>query len=188
MNSAFFAGFTSDLTDPETWSSFLRSRNLSEVATPPLCIDGEALFWQMMTESRTPNRPVVSAIRKLRATGRYKVAALTNDYQFPRDHPLADKSELKGLFDVFVSSSECGMRKPEKGIYRLVLERLGVAPAEAVFLDDLGLNLKAARELGIITVRVPLEETWRALRELEGVLGEKLLDEEEEPVEEKAKL
>lgn len=187
MNSAFFAGFTSDLTNPETWSSFLRSRNLPEVATPPR-IDGEALFWQMMTESRVPNPPVVAAIRKLRATGRYKVAALTNDFQFPRDHPFADRSELRGLFDVFISSSECGMRKPEKGIYRLVLERLGVAPGEAVFLDDLGLNLKAARELGIITVRVPLEETWRAVRELEGVLGEKLLDEEEEPVGEKAKL
>ena len=80
------------------------------------------------------------------------------------------------------------MRKPERGIYRLVLERLGVAPGEVVFLDDLGLNLKAARELGIITIRVPLEETWRAVRELEGVLGEKLLDEGEKPVGEKAKL
>ncbi|PUU81377.1 HAD-like domain-containing protein [Tuber borchii] len=188
MNSGFFAGFTSDLTNPETWNSFLRSRNLPEAATPPPRIDGEALFWQMMTESRVPNLPVVAAIRKLRATGRYKVAALTNDFQFPQDHPFADRSELRGLFDVFVSSSECGMRKPERGIYRLVLERLGVTPGEAVFLDDLGLNLKAARELGIITVRVPLEETWRAVRELEAVLGEKLLDEEEEPVGEKAKL
>ncbi|CUS14065.1 unnamed protein product [Tuber aestivum] len=189
MDSAFYTGFTSDLTNPETWSSFLRSRNLPEAtATPPPRIDGEVLFWQMMTESRVPNPPVIAAIRRLRATGRYKLAALTNDYRFPRDHPFADNSGLRGLFDVFVSSSECGMRKPERGIYRLVLERLGVAPGEAVFLDDLGLNLKVARELGIITIRVPLEESWRAVRELEGVLGERLLDEGEGAGGEKAKL
>ncbi|CAZ81697.1 unnamed protein product [Tuber melanosporum] len=181
MDSTFYTGLTSDLTSPETWSSFLRSRNLPSGAASPLPhIDGETLFRRMMTESRAPNPPVIAAIGKLRATGRYKLAALTNDYQFPSGHPFADNLGLRGLFDVFVSSNECRMRKPERGIYRLVLERLNVAPGEAVFLDDLGLNLKAARELGIITVRVPLEETWRAVRELEGVLGEKLLDEEDE--------
>ncbi|RPA91126.1 HAD-like protein [Choiromyces venosus 120613-1] len=188
MNSTFYNGFTSDLTNPKTWTSFLRSRNLPST-TPLPSINGEALFWQMMTKSRAPNPPIVSAIRKLRATGRYKLAALTNDYQFPKDHPFSDNSQLRELFNVFVSSSECGMRKPEEGIYKLALERLGVEAGEAVFLDDLGVNLKTAKGLGIVTVRVPLQETWRAVKELEGVLGEVLLDgKEEEEGGEKARL
>lgn len=83
---------------------------------------------------------VIEAIRKLRQTGRYKLGALTNDYRYPDGHPYADNSELRALFDVFVSSSESGMRKPEHGFYKLALERLGVEDAtKVVFLDDIGM-------------------------------------------------
>ena len=50
-----------------------------------------------------------------------------------------------------------GVRKPEQPIYHLVLERLGVEPSEAVFLDDIGSNLKTASEMGISTIKVPAE-------------------------------
>ena len=49
-----------------------------------------------------------------------------------------------------------GVRKPDSAIYRLTLERLGVEPSEAVFLDDIGSNLKTAREMGIHTIKVTL--------------------------------
>ena len=49
-----------------------------------------------------------------------------------------------------------GMRKPEERIYKLTLEKLDVDPQNCVFLDDLGMNLKPAKELGIKTIKVHL--------------------------------
>jgi len=57
-------------------------------------------------------------------------------------------------FDVVVESSKIGVRKPEPAFYRTACELLGVAPAECVFLDDLGINLKPAREMGMTTIKV----------------------------------
>ena len=68
------------------------------------------------------------------------------------------------LFDLVVESSVEGIRKPNPRIYELACERLGVAPARAVFLDDLGINLKPARELGMQTIKVLNEE--QAIEEL----------------------
>ena len=67
-----------------------------------------------------------------------------------------------------------GLRKPDPRIYTLTCERLGVTPSEAVFLDDIGSNLKAARALGMTTIKVDRPE--QALEELAGVIGLKLVD------------
>ncbi|HKA92206.1 MAG TPA: HAD-IA family hydrolase, partial [Acidimicrobiia bacterium] len=72
-------------------------------------------------------------------------------------------------FDVVVESAVEGLRKPDPRIYLLVCERLDVAPAAAVFLDDLGANLKPARELGMTTIKVGDPDA--ALAELASVLG-----------------
>ncbi len=61
------------------------------------------------------------------------------------------------------------MRKPERRFYELACEQLEVEPAECVFLDDLGVNLKPAREMGMTTIKV--EDPDVALAELEQVLG-----------------
>ena len=71
---------------------------------------------------------------------------------------------LRGEFDVFVESSVVGMRKPDPRIYLHACEALKVTPPEAIFLDDIGSNLKAARALGMTTIKV--EEPGRALAEL----------------------
>ena len=68
-----------------------------------------------------------------------------------------------------VESAVEGLRKPDPRIYALVCERLAVTPPATVFLDDLGANLKPARELGMTTIKVA--ETDVALAELEDVLG-----------------
>jgi len=81
---------------------------------------------------------------------------------------------LSDRFDVFVESSVEGLRKPDPRIYTLTCERLGVTPSEAVFLDDIGSNLKAARALGMTTIKVDRPE--QALEELAGVIGLKLVD------------
>ena len=91
------------------------------------------------------------------------VAALTNNWA----HEGGGGSEtdaLRDLFDVFVESSKVGLRKPDPRIYAHVCEALAIAPRDAVFLDDIGRNLKTARELGMTTIKV--DEPEQALAQL----------------------
>jgi putative hydrolase of the HAD superfamily len=110
---------------------------------------------------------MVSAIRAIRTRG-IKTGALTNNWA---DDPARSdrKSPITDWFDVVVESAVEGLRKPDPRIYRLVCERLGVAPTATVFLDDLGANLKPARELGMTTIKVADPDA--ALAELGAALG-----------------
>jgi epoxide hydrolase-like predicted phosphatase len=78
------------------------------------------------------------------------------------------------MFHVFVESSAVGLRKPDPRIYQLTCRQLGVEPPQAVFLDDIGRNLKSARALGMTTIKV--DDPDMALRELGAVLGLDLID------------
>ncbi|MGH9029422.1 MAG: HAD-IA family hydrolase, partial [Acidimicrobiales bacterium] len=101
----------------------------------------------------------------------FKTALLTNNFVAVETHGAsrrADHEEVLALFDVIVESSVTGIRKPDPRFYRLACDQLQVEPDQAVFLDDLGVNLKPARELGMVTIKV--EDTARALAELEQVL------------------
>jgi putative hydrolase of the HAD superfamily len=110
---------------------------------------------------------MVGAIGSIRRHG-LKTAVLTNNWAGdPTDNDRV--SALGDWFDVVVESAVEGLRKPDPRIYRLVCERLEVEPAATVFLDDLGANLKPARELGMTTIKVA--EPDAALAELESVLG-----------------
>ena len=73
------------------------------------------------------------------------------------------------MFDVVVESSKLGVRKPEPRFYELACELLEVDPGACVFLDDLGINLKPARDMGMTTIKV--EDPGAALGELEAVVG-----------------
>lgn len=112
-----------------------------------------------------PRPAMLEAIRRIRARG-LRAGALTNNWATERSEPA---HELKDLFDAFIESSKVGLRKPDPRIYQLACHSLGVAPTEAVFLDDIGRNLKAARELGMRTIKVDAPEP--ALAELSGHLG-----------------
>jgi epoxide hydrolase-like predicted phosphatase len=107
---------------------------------------------------------MLEAVRRIRARG-LLAAALTNNWAGEGDATRA----LEPHFDVFVESSAVGLRKPDPRIYAYACERIGVEPREAVFLDDIGRNLKPARELGMLTIKV--DEPEGALAELEEVLG-----------------
>lgn len=76
------------------------------------------------------------------------------------------------LFDVVIESSKVGLRKPDPAIYRLACEKLGVAPERTVYLDDLGINLKPARAMGMTTIKVGSPDV--ALGYLETILGMRL--------------
>lgn len=72
-------------------------------------------------------------------------------------------------FDAVIESSRIGVRKPEPRFFELACAQLGIAPGQAVYLDDLGTNLKSARAMGMRTIKV--EDPAVAIGELESVLG-----------------
>jgi putative hydrolase of the HAD superfamily len=113
---------------------------------------------------------MVEAVR--RCHERLITACLTNDWvphgdRTERVQPGLD--EVMGLFHHVVESSVVGVRKPDPRFYEIACELAGVEPAEVVFLDDLGVNLKPARAMGMTTIKVG--DPAIALRELEAVVG-----------------
>jgi putative hydrolase of the HAD superfamily len=137
----------------------------AEMAAKGVSVSGLHLMERL--SNATAIRPAaVKAIRALRAASR-KVAALTNNWV---SEDQGTKMEaLRAEFDVFIESTKVGLRKPDPRIYQLACSQLGVSPAETVFLDDIGLNLKAARELGMTTIKVVSLDV--ALGELETHVG-----------------
>ena len=73
-------------------------------------------------------------------------------------------------FDHVIESAKAGMRKPEPRIYEMMCEALAVSPERCVFLDDLGVNLKPARAMGMTTIKVPLGDVTPAIDELGALL------------------
>ncbi len=111
---------------------------------------------------------MVEAVRRCKA--HFKTGLLTNNFVTPISASgVSALSDVLVLFDVVVESSVVGVRKPDERFYLLACEALGTAPTEAVFLDDLGVNLKPARSLGMTTIKVT--DTADALDQLEHVLG-----------------
>ena len=130
-----------------------------------IAIDGRVLMARI-AEASVPRPLMLEAIRRLRAAG-LRVAALTNNWVAETPAVAASetvKSRLAAHFDVVVESAVVGLRKPDPRIYALVCDRLGVEPARVAFLDDIGRNLKPARELGMATIKV--DDPEQALREL----------------------
>jgi putative hydrolase of the HAD superfamily len=78
-------------------------------------------------------------------------------------------AEVMALFDLVVESSVEGVRKPNPEIYTRTCKRLGVACSDAIFLDDLGINLKPAKALGMRTIKVVSEA--QAIDDLAGITG-----------------
>jgi epoxide hydrolase-like predicted phosphatase len=182
LDSQFFAEFARDIRKRSVWKRFHEEKGLQLLSydNAPPRIDAESLFWDMMERGQKRVDVVMAAVQRLRDQG-VRVGALTNDYPYPEGHPYAQgKNELRELFDVYVSSAETGMRKPERGIYLKAMEMVGLKEGEGAkvaFLDDIGANLKTARELGWNTVRVKIGETKKAVRELEEIVGLPLLEE-----------
>jgi putative hydrolase of the HAD superfamily len=116
---------------------------------------------------------MITAIKKIRAHG-LLTAALTNNWPSGDGNGTSASVAALDVFDVVVESAREGMRKPDPRIYGLTCERLGIAPTDAVFLDDIGANLKPARAMGMTTIKV--DDVTQALRELEAVLGFELGD------------
>lgn len=109
---------------------------------------------------------MLRAVRRCREHG-LRTALLTNNV-VAMDGWHAEVA-LDELFDVVIESSKVGVRKPDPAAYELVLQELDVPASEVVFLDDLGVNLKPARTMGMRTIKV--SEPEQALSDLETLLG-----------------
>lgn len=113
-----------------------------------------------------PRPAMVRAIERLRDGG-LRIGALTNNWAATDGRERL--TTTSPIFDVVVESAVEGLRKPDPAIYELVCDRLAVEPAACVFLDDLGVNLKPARAMGMTTIKVIEPRT--ALAELSGHVG-----------------
>jgi putative hydrolase of the HAD superfamily len=78
-------------------------------------------------------------------------------------------TEVMAMFDHIIESAKIGLRKPDPRIYRMMIEALGVDPKACVYLDDLGVNLKPARDMGMTTIKVV--NGPQAITELEAATG-----------------
>jgi putative hydrolase of the HAD superfamily len=126
-------------------------------------IDAHAVLGLLAGE---PRPVMVEALRRLRTAG-LPIGLLTNNIDpMPREGEIG---EVLAFFDAVVESSVEGIRKPEPEIYRRALDRLGVPADGTAYLDDLGVNLKPARSLGMHTIKVG--DPHRALAELEQLIG-----------------
>jgi putative hydrolase of the HAD superfamily len=112
-----------------------------------------------------PRPAMIDAVRRTRE--HYLVALATNNFLPARSSAGATAGVLD-LFDHVFESSRLGVRKPEPAFFEHCCTELGIVPVEAVFIDDLGINLRPARELGMTTIKFVTEE--QALDDLETAL------------------
>ena len=124
-------------------------------------------------------RPEMVAVLKRLMHEGYKIGCITNNVKTGSGAGMArspDKAAaveaVMELFSHVIESSKVGIRKPDPEIYKMACTALDVGAERTVFLDDLGVNLKPARALGMATIKVTGAE--QAISELETLLGHPL--------------
>lgn len=129
-------------------------------------VDGRAVIGCLHGEVRPQ---MVEALR--RCNMHFGTALLTNNFVTgtPEWSSGGSFAELMPMFDVIVESSTAGCRKPETRFYEVALDQMGVDARQVVFLDDLGINLKPARQMGMTTIKVGDPDV--AIDELSAALG-----------------
>ncbi len=174
---------TVNATDPDTnaWAALERSEVSLEEFGRRFALESKALGHEVdggdvlaLLQGRLRPR-MVEAVR--RCSDRLTTGLLTNNFVLPAD-PVdgqahvdreGEMAEVLGLFDAVIESSKVGVRKPDPRFYELACERLRIEPREAVFLDDLGVNLKPAKAMGMTTIKVV--DPDEAITALESVVG-----------------
>ena len=163
--------------DSNAWAALERSevdldgfaeRFEAEAAAAGHAVDARAILGLLSGEVRPE---MVAALRAIKAAG-LPLALLTNNFvtgDATTMGPREEVAEALALFDHVIESSKAGVRKPDPAAYQLALDVLGVEARHVVFLDDLGINLKPARALGMTTIKVT--DPAEALAELSDVLA-----------------
>ncbi len=118
---------------------------------------------------------MVAALDTVKAAG-YRIACITNNVPAGKGAGMAatgarsdDYAAAFARFETIIESSKVGVRKPDPLIYLWACEAMGVSPAACIYLDDLGINCKAAAMLGMRAIKVT--GAHQALTELSAILG-----------------
>jgi putative hydrolase of the HAD superfamily len=130
----------------------------------PIDMDAFGRFWR--TVAPGVHWMVVHKMRELKQRG-LRIGLLTNNVKEFGENWRA-MAPIEEICEDVVDSSHVGMRKPERAIYELTCTRLGIAPGDAVLVDDNADNIAAARDFGMEAVH--FVEPWKALEELDEVL------------------
>ena len=167
--------------DHNAWAHFERNDISAAEFDQAFADDAAALGWQIrgydvLALLKGDIRPeMVQALDLVKAAG-FKTACLTNNMvggdgltAHPENSREAAIESIMERFDAVVESSKVGCRKPEPRFYEIACELLQVVPAECVFLDDLGINLKPAAAMGMRTIKVIGADV--AISDLETHLG-----------------
>jgi putative hydrolase of the HAD superfamily len=126
-------------------------------------------FKEIYFEALEPNEPMIDLMRNLRGRG-LRMALLTNNVR--EWEPLwRSMLPVDEIFELVVDSAFVGMRKPDPAIYRLCVERLGdgIAPIDCLFVDDVEVNVAAARDLGMTAIHY--RDNGQAIPEVEAALA-----------------
>src|SRR4051794_33484883 len=114
---------------------------------------------------------MVEALRRVKT--KFKTGCITNNLPANAIGSASGRTlyiaEVMALFDHVIESARIGLRKPDPRIYAMMVQALGVDPTACVYLDDLGVNLKPAREMGMTTIKVV--SAPQAIAELEAATG-----------------
>lgn len=127
-----------EIPEEEHWQEIGRALKL----TPQELIDFQSAFW----EGDRMDQDLLAFIAGLRPV--YQTGLLSNAWSGARA-TMRDRFHILDVFDQAIFSSEVGLAKPDERIYRLMLEKLGIAPREAIFVDDFIANVEAACNLGL---------------------------------------
>ncbi len=159
------------------WAKFERAEVDIETfdrlfATESLALGAEVRGKDVLPLLSGDLRPeMVEALKRVKT--RFKTGCITNNLPANAIGSAGGRTlyiaEVMALFDHIIESAKIGLRKPDPGIYRMMVEVLGVDPRACVYLDDLGVNLKPAREMGMTTIKV--RSAAQALAELEAAIG-----------------
>jgi epoxide hydrolase-like predicted phosphatase len=128
-------------------------------------------FSEIYFEALDPNEPMIELMARLRDGG-HRMALLTNNVR--EWEPLwRAMVPIDEIFELVVDSAFVGMRKPDRAIYELTLERLGgIAPDACLFVDDIEINCDAAGDLGMTAVH--FRDNEQAVAEIEAIVGRSL--------------
>lgn len=165
----FIRGVNSVNPDANAWAMFEQARIsaadfdaqfLSESTALGHAVAGRDVLALLSGDLR------VRAVAALKAiSGEYKVGCITNNVPMGKGPGMAGTNQkaqavgkVMAMFDHVLESSKIGIRKPDPRIYALMCEALNVEPSACIYLDDLGINLKPARQMGMTTIKVVSED------------------------------
>jgi len=176
----FLRGLNTRNPDTNAWAKMERSevslQGFVDLFEEEARLQGQRVEgWKILQALSGDIRPqMVEALRRCKAT--FRVACITNNMKAGEGPGMARSpekaravAEILSLFEHVVESSKVGVRKPDPRIYQHACDLLGVPPDRCIYLDDLGINLKPARALGMRTIKVVDPDV--AIDELQSMVG-----------------